>query len=41
VPELPEVESARSLLEGHAPHRRIVDVDASDTFVWDPGYRNR
>ena len=36
MPELPEVETARSLLEVQALHRRIVDVDDSDTFVCRP-----
>jgi formamidopyrimidine-DNA glycosylase len=36
VPELPEVETARRLIEDHALHRRIVDVDDTDTFVCRP-----
>jgi formamidopyrimidine-DNA glycosylase len=36
VPELPEVETARSLIADEALHRRIVDVDDSDTFVCRP-----
>jgi len=36
VPELPEVETARSLIAGEALHRRIADVDDSDTFVCRP-----
>jgi len=36
VPELPEVETARSLIEAQALQRRIVDVDDSDTFVCRP-----
>jgi formamidopyrimidine-DNA glycosylase len=36
MPELPEVETARSLIAGHALHRRIVDVDDSDSYVARP-----
>jgi formamidopyrimidine-DNA glycosylase len=36
VPELPEVETARSLISDEALHHRIVDVDDSDTFVCRP-----
>jgi formamidopyrimidine-DNA glycosylase len=36
VPELPEVETARSLIADQALHRRIVDVDDTDTFVCRP-----
>ena len=36
MPELPEVETARSLIAGHALHRRIVGVDDADTFVCRP-----
>jgi formamidopyrimidine-DNA glycosylase len=36
VPELPEVEAARRLIAGHALHRRIVDVDDSDSYVGRP-----
>jgi formamidopyrimidine-DNA glycosylase len=36
VPELPEVEIARSLIAGQALHRRIVDVDDSDRYVTRP-----
>jgi formamidopyrimidine-DNA glycosylase len=36
VPELPEVETARSLIADHALHRRIVDVDDSDSYVRRP-----
>jgi formamidopyrimidine-DNA glycosylase len=36
VPELPEVETARSLIADGALNRRIVDVDDSDTFVCRP-----
>jgi formamidopyrimidine-DNA glycosylase len=36
VPELPEVETARSLIADEALHRRIVDVDDRDTFVCRP-----
>jgi formamidopyrimidine-DNA glycosylase len=36
MPELPEVESARSVIERGALGRRIVDVDDSDTFVCRP-----
>jgi formamidopyrimidine-DNA glycosylase len=36
VPELPEVETARSLIADEALHRRIVGVDDSDTFVCRP-----
>jgi formamidopyrimidine-DNA glycosylase len=36
MPELPEVESARRVIEHMALGRRIVDVDDSDTFVCRP-----
>jgi formamidopyrimidine-DNA glycosylase len=36
MPELPEVESARSVIERHGLRRRIADVDDSDTFVCRP-----
>lgn len=36
MPELPEVETARSLIADQALHRRIVDVDDTDTFVCRP-----
>ena len=36
MPELPEVETARSLIADGALNRRIVDVDDSDTFVCRP-----
>ena len=36
MPELPEVETARSLIADQALHRRIVDVDDSDTYVARP-----
>jgi formamidopyrimidine-DNA glycosylase len=36
VPELPEVETARRLIAGHALHRRIVGVDDADAFVCRP-----
>ena len=36
MPELPEVESARRLIADEALHRRIADVDDSDTFVCRP-----
>jgi formamidopyrimidine-DNA glycosylase len=36
VPELPEVESARAVIERAGLRRRIVDVDDSDTFVCRP-----
>jgi formamidopyrimidine-DNA glycosylase len=36
MPELPEVESARAVIARAALHRRIVDVDDSDTFVCRP-----
>ncbi|HEX3965614.1 MAG TPA: DNA-formamidopyrimidine glycosylase family protein [Trebonia sp.] len=36
MPELPEVESARAVIERNALRRRIVDVDDSDTFVCRP-----
>jgi formamidopyrimidine-DNA glycosylase len=36
VPELPEVETTRSLIADEALYRRIVDVDDSDTFVCRP-----
>jgi formamidopyrimidine-DNA glycosylase len=36
VPELPEVESARAVIERSALHRRIADVDDADTWVCRP-----
>src|SRR6266851_6217387 len=36
MPELPEVETARSLIADQALHRRIVDVDDSDSYVGRP-----
>ncbi len=36
MPELPEVETARSLIAGRALHRQIVDVDDSDRYVTRP-----
>jgi formamidopyrimidine-DNA glycosylase len=36
VPELPEVERARSLIEAKALGRRIADVDDADTWVCRP-----
>ncbi|MCW2540119.1 MAG: DNA-(apurinic or apyrimidinic site) lyase [Frankiales bacterium] len=36
MPELPEVESARSVIERNALRRKIVDVDDSDTYVCRP-----
>ncbi len=36
MPELPEVESARTLLEREALHRRIADVDDTDTWECRP-----
>ncbi len=36
MPELPEVEIARSLIADQALHRRIVDVDDSDSYVTRP-----
>src|SRR5258705_12249824 len=36
MPELPEVESARLVIEQLALGRRIVDVDDSDTYVCRP-----
>jgi formamidopyrimidine-DNA glycosylase len=36
VPELPEVESARAVIERAALGRRIVDVDDSDSYVCRP-----
>ena len=36
MPELPEVETARAVIERAALDRRIVDVDDSDTFVSRP-----
>ena len=36
MPELPEVETARSLIADQALHRRIVDVDDTDTYVGRP-----
>ena len=36
MPELPEVETARSLIADQALHRPIVDVDDSDSYVGRP-----
>ncbi|HEY3881149.1 MAG TPA: DNA-formamidopyrimidine glycosylase family protein [Trebonia sp.] len=36
MPELPEVESARAVIERKGLHRRIADVDDADTFVCRP-----
>src|SRR4051812_50153264 len=36
VPELPEVESARSVIERAALDRRIVEVDDTDTYECRP-----
>ncbi len=36
MPELPEVESARRVIERSALHRRIADVDDSDTYECRP-----
>src|SRR5262245_50385053 len=36
MPELPEVETARSLIADQALHRRVVDVDDSDSYVVRP-----
>ena len=36
MPELPEVESARAVIERNALHRRIADVDDTDTYVCRP-----
>ena len=36
MPELPEVESARAVIERNGLQRRIVDVDDSDTYVCRP-----
>ena len=36
MPELPEVETARSLIEGQALHRTIAAVDDADTYVTRP-----
>lgn len=36
MPELPEVEAARRLIATHGLHRRIVDVDDSDTYISRP-----
>jgi formamidopyrimidine-DNA glycosylase len=36
MPELPEVESARSVIEHNGLRRRIVDVDDSDSYVCRP-----
>lgn len=36
MPELPEVESARTVIERSGLHRRIVDVDDSDTYECRP-----
>src|SRR3984893_3079435 len=38
MPELPEVETARRLIADEALHRRITDVDDSDTFVCRPHF---
>jgi formamidopyrimidine-DNA glycosylase len=38
VPELPEVETARSLIADAALHRRIAGVDDGDTFVCRPHF---
>ena len=38
MPELPEVETARRLIADEALHRRIADVDDSDTFVCRPHF---
>ena len=38
MPELPEVETARSLIADQALNRLIVDVDDSDTFVCRPHF---
>ena len=39
MPELPEVESARAVIERHGLRRRIADVDDSDAFVCRPHAR--
>jgi formamidopyrimidine-DNA glycosylase len=36
VPELPEVETARTLIADQALHRQIIDVDDSDSYVGRP-----
>ena len=36
MPELPEVETARTLIADQALHRQIVDVDDSDSYVGRP-----
>ena len=36
MPELPEVESARAVIERKALRRPIVDVDDSDSYVCRP-----
>jgi formamidopyrimidine-DNA glycosylase len=36
VPELPEVERARALIEARALHREIAEVDDADTYVCRP-----
>src|SRR5262249_15426524 len=36
MPELPEVESARAVIERNGLRRRIVDVDDSDSYVCRP-----
>ena len=36
MPELPEVESARATIEAAALHRRIADVDDTDTYECRP-----
>jgi formamidopyrimidine-DNA glycosylase len=38
VPELPEVETARSLIAGEALNRLIVGVDDADAFVCRPHF---
>ena len=38
MPELPEVETARTLIAAEALHRRIVGVDDTDTFVSRPHF---
>lgn len=39
MPELPEVETARSLIEATALHRRIVEIDDADEWVCRPHRR--
>ncbi|MGH3156276.1 MAG: DNA-formamidopyrimidine glycosylase family protein, partial [Streptosporangiaceae bacterium] len=36
VPELPEVETARRVIADQALHRRIVDVNDTDTYISRP-----